>query len=44
MRGVCKFGGQFTWPGGPQTGNTEFKDVYVLDGANRVFDIGLVHN
>ncbi len=43
-RGVCKFGGQFTWPGGPGTGNTEFKDIYVTDGPLRVFDIGLVHN
>ena len=41
---VCKFGGQFTWPGGPGTGNTEIKDIYVTDGPNRVFDIGLVHN
>ncbi len=44
MRGVCKFGGQFVWPGGPGTGNTEFQDMYVKDGANRAFDIGLVHN
>jgi len=41
-RGVCKFGGQFVWPGGTGQGNTEFKDIYVMDGATRVFDIGLV--
>ena len=41
---ICKFGGQFTWPGGPGTGETELKDVYVMDGANRAFDIGLVKN
>jgi hypothetical protein len=41
-RGVCKFGGQFNWPGGPGQGNTEIKDIYVMDGATRVFDIGLV--
>jgi hypothetical protein len=44
QRGVCKFGGQFTWPGGPGTGNTEIKDIYVTDGGLRVFDVGLVHN
>ena len=41
---ICKFGGQFNFPGGPGDGETEFKDVYVNDGPNRVFDIGLVHN
>jgi hypothetical protein len=43
-RSVCKFGGQFSFPGGSGTGETEFLDVYVMHGANRSFTIGLVHN
>jgi hypothetical protein len=44
LRGVCKFGGQFVWPGGTAQGNTEFVDIFVKDNASglRVFDIGLV--
>ena len=41
---ICKFGGQFNFPGGPSDGETEFLDVYVMDGPNRAFTIGLVHN
>lgn len=43
-RNTCKFGGQFTFPGGPGVGETELLDVYVNHGANRAFTIGLVHN
>jgi hypothetical protein len=44
LHNVCKFGGQFTFPGGPGTGETELLDVFVNHGANRAFTIGLVHN
>lgn len=44
MHNVCKFGGQFTFPGGQGTGQTEFLDVYVMHGLNRAFTVGLVHN
>ena len=43
-RNACTFSAQFTWPGGTTDGETEILDMYVLHGADRVFDVGLVQN